>query len=132
MDHKLSSLPGTTRKQSPKDSRIQTPLQRRKRHLHKRRQLLGGLPHGICRTLQSRATTGRYLGSVVLGQPRRVHGHHAADAAAEHALPLCLGHLFTVVCSCGGFGGPFLLEEGSVGGVGVAEALEVIQVVFAP
>lgn len=37
-----------------------------------------------------------------------------------------------MVCSCGGFGGPFLLEEGSSDEVGLAQALQVIQVVFAP
>lgn len=43
-----------------------------------------------------------------------------------------LGDLFTVVRSCGRFGGPFLLEEGSGNEVGLAQALQVIQVVFAP
>lgn len=133
VDNKLSRLPGTTRKQSPENSRIQPPLQRRERHLRKRRKLLrrSSLLFTITfaqsvhlpSTLQSRATTSGNLRPVVLGQPSSVHGDDAADAAGEHALPLRFGDLFTVVCASGGFSGPLLLEEGSVAGAWVAEAL---------
>ena len=132
MDHKLPRLPRTTRKQCPKNSRIQPPLQRRKRHLRKRRKFLLLCTLHLPRTHYSRTTTARSNRPVVLGQTCSVHGDDAANAAREHALPLGFGNLFAVVCAGGGFGGPFLLEEGAVVGAGVAEALEVIKVVFAP
>lgn len=50
----------------------------------------------------------------------------------EHPLPLLLADLLAVVGSCKGFGAPFLLVEGLEGGLGCAEAGEVVEVVFVP
>ena len=132
MNNKLPRLPRTTRKQRPENSRIQPPLQRRKRHLRKRRKFFLLCTLHLPRTHDPRATTAGSNRPIVLGQPCSVHGDDAADAAGEHALPLGFRDLFAVVCASGGFGGPFLLEEGAVVGAGIAEALEVIEVVFAP
>lgn len=135
MNHKLTSLAGTTGKQSPKDSHIQTTLQRSKRHLREGNILFRLLDpqHRPVRLVgETGATAGSGPRAVVLGQIVRVHGDHAADARGEHALPLALADLFAMVGASDALGFEFLLEVGAKGGGRGAHPRQVKQVVFAP
>lgn len=131
MNNKLPGLSRTTSKQGPENSHVESSLERRKSHLHKRRASITR-PRLIRLRLQPRPTTSGRLRPIIPGQTAGAHRHNATNAPREHPSPLAFGNLFTVVCSGEGPGGPFLLEEGLGDGLGVAESMQVVQVVFAP
>ena len=129
MNHKLPGLPCAAGEQRPEDRDIQPPLQGSECHL-----CVGNQPRSRLApsSNQSRPSAGRHLRSIVGREVGCAHGDDTADAAREHALPLALADLFTVVGARDGLGGPFLLEECAGRGGRGAESLQVIQVVLAP
>ena len=128
MDNELAGLAGTTSEHGTEDSHVESALERCVGHLHVRRGR--GLPGRI--TLETRTTTSRLLGSVILSEVACIHGDDGSQTAGEHALPLTFAHHLTMVAACKGFGRPFLLEKCAEVGAGLAETAEIVEVVFAP
>jgi hypothetical protein len=139
MDTELSSLPRAACKESPEDGGVQSALGWVEGHAHVwcsweffRWTILSSLGIFLDKLVLSRAPTGSLFRAVVLGQLLRTHGHDRRQVAAEHARPLPLANLLTMVSTGFCFCRPFLLEEGAAYRVGLLETREVVQVVLVP
>lgn len=84
------------------------------------------------RVLLARTPARRQLRSIVFCQISMVDRDDSVEAWCEHALPLFLSDLLAVVCSRGGFGGPFLLEMCAIGILMRRHPTEVVEIVFVP
>lgn len=83
--------------------------------------------------LLSGATALSLLGTVVGGEIFRGHLDGSRQTAAEEATPSLLVDMLTVVGTCHGLGGPFLLEKG-LGSRADADFVfvDVVEIVFVP
>ena len=120
----LAGLSDTAGEQGAEDGCIETTLNRVVCHLHVGRHRRG--PRLVGRVCTSTASGG-LLAAVVAGEVLVVHGHDGGNAALEQAGPFLLADLLAVVGSGVGFGGPFLLEEGARGDVGLLELRQTVQ-----
>ena len=131
MHDELPRLPGTASKQSSEDGDVQPSFLRGIRHLHVGRHVgsdaaeearigLALVQHGVA--LAAGTASSSLLTAIVLGKILGIHVHDRQQAAAEHALPLALLDVLSMVSTRQGLGLPLLLEKGEVAGVGDLEA----------
>ena len=130
MNYKLPCLGGATGEQRTKDGGIKPSLQWCVHHLHVRR---GQDSFRLFLKVGTGSTASSLLGTVFARQVKVSHRNNGGQTWTEHAFPLSLSNLLSVIGTSQSFGLPFLLKEGpALFDADFRQSRKVIEIVFVP